>query len=78
MANRDRNLLLLFDRPQEPLFFPRQDGNKEVVFEVSPEYVADRYKPIYGDLQGRFGSEDQDKITVKRPPSCLTSINSRG
>ncbi|KAF6200464.1 hypothetical protein GE061_004907, partial [Apolygus lucorum] len=46
----------------------------EVVFEVPPEYVADRYKPIYGDLQGRFGSEDQDKITVKKA-SQLPNIN---
>ncbi|BES90425.1 Phenoloxidase subunit 2 [Nesidiocoris tenuis] len=64
--NRDDELLLLFDRPHEPMFLPRQSINgKEVVFDVPADYVDDRYKPIYQELQSRFGTDNPERVTVR-------------
>lgn len=64
MSDADKtNLLLLFDRPQEPVFVPK--GDKKTSFDVPQSYLADRYKPIGVELFNRFGEESGEKIPVK-------------
>ncbi|XP_049822108.1 phenoloxidase 1-like [Aethina tumida] len=64
MSARKENLLLLFDRPQEPVFIAK--GSKKAVFDVPREYLRDRYKPIGLQILNRFGSEAGMKIPVKK------------
>lgn len=61
MANKS-NLLLLFDRPQEPVFVAK--GDKKAVFDVPNNYLADRYKPIGVELANRFGEDANERIPV--------------
>ncbi|XP_066260110.1 phenoloxidase 1 [Euwallacea similis] len=58
------NLLLLFDRPQEPVFMPKGDQKK--AFAVPPEYLSDKYRPIGTQVTTRFGEEASERIPVKR------------
>lgn len=60
MADK-KNLLLLFDRPQEPVFMEK--GNK-VVFDVPDNFLTDRYKPIGNEVQSRFGEKAEQRIPV--------------
>lgn len=34
----DKNLLLLFDRPNEPVYIPK--GEEKINFDVPPEYLV--------------------------------------
>lgn len=61
MADK-KNLLLLFDRPQEPVFMEKGENN--TVFDVPDNFITDRYRPLGNELQNRFGS-DSDRIPVK-------------
>lgn len=73
MASEKTNLLLLFDRPQEPVFVGK--GDDKTVFEVPNSYLTDRYKPIGVELANRFGEEAQNKVSVSEvPPPNLTEI----
>lgn len=38
MSNKKQNLLLLFDRPQEPVFMAK--GDKKAVFDVPNDYLV--------------------------------------
>lgn len=68
MADDDQNLLLLFQRPNEPLFTKKDNG--KAAFDVPQEYLTDRYKPIGNELQTRFGEEVERKIPLRQisPP----------
>lgn len=47
MANR-RNLLLLLDRPNEPVFMEKlQCRGVSSCFDIPSHYVTERYRPIY-------------------------------
>ncbi|KAL1490376.1 hypothetical protein ABEB36_013085 [Hypothenemus hampei] len=59
-----KNILLLFDRPQEPVFMPKGDQKK--VFAVPPEYLSDKYKPIGTQVTNRFGEEANETVPVNR------------
>ncbi|CAO1425782.1 unnamed protein product [Diamesa serratosioi] len=61
MADK-KNLLLLFDRPQEPVFMEKGENN--TVFDVPDNFITDRYRPLGNELQNRFGG-DSDRIPVK-------------
>lgn len=61
MANK-QNLLLLYERPQEPVFMKK--GNNSV-FDVPDNFYNDRYQPIGMELSTRFGGEATTKISVK-------------
>jgi tyrosinase len=58
------NLLLLFERPQEPVFMEK--GKFHNVFDVPDSYLTDRYRPIGGEVQTRFGDEAGPKISVRQ------------
>lgn len=59
-----KNLLLLFDRPQEPIFIGKgQDG--KTVFDVPHNFITDRYRPIAAELQNRFGETADNRIPIR-------------
>ncbi|CAH1402250.1 unnamed protein product [Nezara viridula] len=60
MANR--TLLNLFERPTEPLFYPKGDNE---VFDMPEDFVTDRFKPLKSSLSDRVGAGAK-KIPVKK------------
>ena len=60
MSSDSKNLLLLFQRPLEPSFFPKDDGKTSVVLPAS--HYSDRYKPISQGLQTRFAAETTNTV----------------
>lgn len=62
MADK-KNLLLLFDRPQEPVFVEK--GPKSSVFDVPSNFLPDRYRDIGEEIQNRFSERATEKIPVK-------------
>lgn len=64
MADSNQDLLLLFQRPLEPIFTKKDSGH--TAFDVPQDYYTDRYKPIGAELQTRFG-EDVDRRVTLRP-----------
>ena len=68
MSADAQNLLLLFQRPQEPSFFPKDDGKTSI--NLPPNFYSDRYRPISQGLQSRFGegaSKVVEAINVQLP-----------
>lgn len=63
MANDKNNLLLLFQKPREPLFTPRDDG--KTGFDMPENFFTDRYRPIGSDISTRFGADVGTKITLQ-------------
>lgn len=61
MADK-KNLLLLFDRPQEPIFVAK--GNQKAVFDLPDNFLTDRYRPIGTELATRFGEDAGSRIPV--------------
>ncbi|XP_060525566.1 phenoloxidase 1 [Cylas formicarius] len=59
-----KNILLLFDRPKEPSFVSK--GDQKAVFDIPPEYLSDKYKPIGNQVVSRFGDDAGERIPVKR------------
>ncbi|XP_058804269.1 uncharacterized protein LOC131671673 [Phymastichus coffea] len=59
----ERNLLLFFDRPHEPVFVPRSE--QKVCFEVPISYLTDEYQPVAQRILTRFGNEAQSSIPIK-------------
>lgn len=65
MADK-KNLLLLFERPQEPVFMEK--GSKNAVFDVPSNFLNDRYSGIGQELQNRFGETAGERIPVSKLP----------
>ncbi|XP_063705143.1 phenoloxidase 2-like [Culicoides brevitarsis] len=67
MADIKKNLLLLFDRPSEPVFTTKGDNVK---FELSDRFYTERYKPIASEIANRF-DDVNERIPVKNitPPN---------
>ncbi|XP_011202561.2 phenoloxidase 2 [Bactrocera dorsalis] len=61
MADKN-NLLLLFDRPTEPIFMEK---GKAAVFDVPDKFLTDRYRPISTEVQSRFGEKAEQRIPVR-------------
>lgn len=62
MAKKE-NLLLLFDRPQEPVFVEK--GPKNTVFDVPSKFLPDRFKSIGTEVQSAFSEKAQEIIPVR-------------
>jgi tyrosinase len=62
MANK-KNLLLLLDRPGEPIFYPKGDNN--AVFDVPNNFLEERFQSIGPELQSRFGDDAGERVTVQ-------------
>ncbi|XP_053965114.1 phenoloxidase 2-like [Anastrepha ludens] len=61
MANK-KNLLLLFDRPNEPIFVQK---GKDEVFDLPEKFLTDRYRPISNEVQSRFAEKVEQRIPVR-------------
>lgn len=62
MANK-QNLLLLFERPQEPVFIEK--GPNKAVFDVPSDFIPERYRDIGMDVAGHFSEMAGEKIPVR-------------
>ena len=62
MADK-KNLLLFFERPNEPVFTPK--GKENSVFEVPDNFLTEKYSAIGSELQSRFGEEAGVRIPVQ-------------
>lgn len=62
MANKE-NLLLLFERPQEPVFVEKGSQNK--VFDVPSSFLTDRFRDIGTEVQNKFSDQAGEKIPVR-------------
>lgn len=60
MADKN-NLLRLFDRPREPVFVPKGEGDG-VLFDVPSNFLTDRYKDIGSEISTRFGSSERVRV----------------
>ncbi|XP_058457157.1 phenoloxidase 2-like [Malaya genurostris] len=56
-----KNLLLLYDRPREPIFMSKG----KAIFDVPDNYLTDRYRPIGPEIQNRFGDQAEERIPVR-------------
>ncbi|XP_067629385.1 phenoloxidase 2 [Eurosta solidaginis] len=61
MADKS-NLLLLFDRPTEPVFMEKGHAS---VFDVPDKFLIERYQPIGNEVQNRFGEKAEQRIPVR-------------
>lgn len=62
MAKKE-NLLLLFERPQEPVFVEK--GPKKAVFDVPSKFLPDRFRGIGGEIQSQFSERAEERIPVR-------------
>lgn len=62
MAVNKKNLLLLFDRPNEPVFLAK--NNEKTVFEIPDNFYTDRYRAIGQELSSRVGEDGGERIPV--------------
>lgn len=62
MSNK-QNLLLLFERPQEPVFIEK--GPNKAVFDVPSEFIPERYRDIGMDISSHFSEMANEKIPVR-------------
>ncbi|XP_045467590.1 phenoloxidase 1-like [Harmonia axyridis] len=62
-SNTKKHLLLMYDRPQEPVFVAK--GENRSVFKVPNKFLSDRYKPLGVTLTDRFNEGAGEEIDVK-------------
>lgn len=62
MAKKE-NLLLLFERPQEPVFVAK--GPNNAVFDVPSTFLTDRFRNIGTEVQSHFTETAQEVIPVR-------------
>lgn len=62
MAKKE-NLLLLFERPQEPVFVEK--GPKNTVFDVPQSFLTERFRDIGPEVQDRFAEQAGERISVR-------------
>ncbi|KAL1447544.1 hypothetical protein WDU94_000013, partial [Cyamophila willieti] len=72
-ASDKKNILCLFDRPNEPLVIGKGYDLK-VRFSVPADYLPEQYKPLADDLENRFSIGNQNNIPVKELAS-LPDLN---
>lgn len=70
-----QDLLLLFQRPHEPVFGVKEDENgQKVRIDAPPEFYSDKYKDIASEVQNRFG-EDGVNRTVPISSIALPDLS---
>lgn len=62
MSTDNQNLLLLFQRPLEPSFFPKDDGNTSI--KLPKSHHTERYKNISTRLQERFAAKATNTVNA--------------
>jgi len=77
MVDKKGALLLLFDRPKEPIF--KEKGENNVILDVPKSFVAERFQSAGVDLTSRFGDDNSEHVTIKAPSRLpdLTFANER-
>ncbi|XP_011195600.2 phenoloxidase 2 [Zeugodacus cucurbitae] len=70
MADKS-DLLLLFDRPHEPVFMEKGRG---VVFDVPKKFLTERYQSISNEVLDRFSERAEKRISVRDIPMPDLSI----
>lgn len=63
MAEAKQNLLLLFQKVNEPVFTLKDNG--DTLIEVPEEFYTDRYRPLGDELSTRFGEDAKKKVVLK-------------
>lgn len=63
MSDSTKNVLLLFQRPLEPLFTKKDNGT--AAFDVPESFYTERYKPLGTQLNSRFGEDVETRIPLK-------------
>ncbi|XP_011494439.1 PREDICTED: phenoloxidase subunit 1-like [Ceratosolen solmsi marchali] len=63
LAKMKRNLLLLFDRPHEPIYVPK--GEEKISFDIPTNYLNNRYQPVANGILSRFNNESQSSVSIK-------------
>ncbi|KAJ8679160.1 hypothetical protein QAD02_014947 [Eretmocerus hayati] len=58
----DKYLLLMYDRPSEPLFVPK--GNEKVAFDIPPEYLLEKYRSVAANIFNRFGDGTDKSVPI--------------
>lgn len=62
MSDAKNNLLLLFQKPLEPVFTVKDNG--KTAFDLPDSYYTDRYKPIGTELSSRFGDDVEKRVSL--------------
>ncbi|XP_037049326.1 phenoloxidase 2-like [Bradysia coprophila] len=62
MSDDTSNLLLLFQKPLEPVFTVKDNG--KTAFDLPDDYYTDRYKPIGSELASRFGDDVEKRVSL--------------
>ncbi|KAJ8969864.1 hypothetical protein NQ314_001548 [Rhamnusium bicolor] len=57
------NLLLLFERPLEPIFTLKGD-KKKTSFVTPPDYLNDKHKAYAAQVVSRFGESADEQVNV--------------
>ncbi|KAL7300486.1 hypothetical protein TKK_0006488 [Trichogramma kaykai] len=63
MAQMEKSLLLLFDRPYEPVYVPK--GENRISFDIPSNYLPERYKDIGDRILNRFGNDALSSVPIK-------------
>lgn len=63
MASITTKFLGLFQRPYEPMFLPKSNG--QVYYDLPENYLTDRYRTIGQSLQNRFGTNVSTRIPLQ-------------
>lgn len=63
MIDVKRKLLLLYQKPMEPLFTTKDNG--KTVVDVPEQFYTDRYRPLGDELATRFGENATNKVVLK-------------
>lgn len=70
MTDKKKNLQLLFERPNEPVFTPK--GKDNAVFQVPTRFLEDEYQNIGAEIQSRF--DDEADVTIPVTDSGIPDI----
>ncbi|XP_055623361.1 uncharacterized protein LOC129766790 [Toxorhynchites rutilus septentrionalis] len=62
MASNSTKFSGLLQRPYEPMFLPKSNG--QLYYELPDNFLTDRYRPIGSALQNRFGMNVQTRIPL--------------
>ncbi|KAJ8679161.1 hypothetical protein QAD02_014948 [Eretmocerus hayati] len=59
----EKYLLLMYDRPGEPIFVPK--GEDKISFDIPINYVPEKYQGVASHILNRFCNEAQTSVPVK-------------
>ena len=57
------NLLLLLDRPREPIFMVKGDNK---AFDIPDNFLTDRYRPLSEEIHTRYSDKASVRIPVRK------------